>query len=208
MLTTATRQSITAVILAGGRGLRMGGQDKGLLSLAGQPLVTHLINGLQPQVGTLLINANRNREAYQGLGWPVVSDPVGEFFGPLAGMLSALEVANTPYVLSVPCDSPLLVRDYAQRMHQTLLQQSAELSVAYDGQRLQPVFALLSTSLRTSLQIYLAAGERKIDRWFSQHRMAVVDFSDAPSMFRNMNTPEELAALESELKSRTLRISY
>lgn len=200
MLTAAERQSITAVILAGGRGMRMGGQDKGLLALAGQPLVAHLIDALQPQVESLLINANRNRVAYQALGWPVVSDQVGEFFGPLAGMLSALEVAHTPYVLSVPCDSPLLVRDYAQRMYQTLLNQSAELSVAHDGKRLQPVFALLSTSLCTSLQAYLAAGERKIDRWFAQHRMAVADFSDAPSMFRNINSPEELAALEAELQ--------
>jgi molybdenum cofactor guanylyltransferase len=199
MLITAEQQSITGVILAGGRGMRMGGQDKGLLALAGQPLVVYLIDALQPQVGALLINANRNRTAYQALGWPVVNDQMGKFFGPLAGMLSALKVANTPYVLSVPCDSPLLVRDYAQRMYRTLLNQSAELSVAHDGKRLQPVFALLSTSLCKSLQDYLEAGERKIDRWFTQHRMAVVDFSDAPSMFRNINNPEELAALEAEL---------
>jgi molybdenum cofactor guanylyltransferase len=178
----------------------MGGQDKGLLTLAGQPLVRHLINVLHPQVGALLINANRNRAAYEALGWPVVRDQVGEFFGPLAGMLAALQVADTPYVLSVPCDSPLLVKDYAQRMYHTLLQQSAELTVAHDGKRLQPVFALLSTSLGASLQTYLAAGERKIDRWFAQHPMATVDFSDAPFMFRNMNNPEELATLELELK--------
>jgi molybdenum cofactor guanylyltransferase len=205
MLTAAAQQSITAVILAGGRGKRMGGQDKGLLSLAGQPLVTHLIHALQPQVGSLLINANRNKAVYKTLGWPVVSDQVGEFFGPLAGMLAALAVANTPYVLSVPCDSPLLVGDYAQRMYQALLQQSAELSVAHDGNRLQPVFALLSISLGPSLQTYLAAGERKIDRWFAQHRMAVVDFSDAPSMFRNINSPEELATLASELQKSTAK---
>ena len=191
---------ITGVILAGGRAERMGGQDKGLLSLAGEPLAAYAIRALRPQVGELLINANRNLDAYRTLGCRVVSDDVGRFFGPLAGMLAAMDIATTPYVLSVPCDSPLLPDDYARRMYAALMRGGqAELSVAYDGERLQPVFALLGTELRDSLRAYLEAGERKIDRWFARYQMVRADFADYPLMFRNINTPEELAVLEEEL---------
>ncbi|MEZ5583204.1 MAG: molybdenum cofactor guanylyltransferase MobA [Candidatus Competibacteraceae bacterium] len=189
----------TGVVLAGGRAQRMGGQDKGLLLLAGQPMVAHVIRLLRPQVGELLINANRHAPAYRQLGCAVVSDANDHFLGPLAGMLAALRATTNPYVLSAPCDSPLLPADYARRMHAALQQQHAELCVAHDGHRLQPVFALLSQSLGDSLSAYLEAGERKIDRWFARHRMATVDFADHPEMFRNINTPEELAALEAEL---------
>jgi len=190
---------LTGLILAGGRAERMGGRDKGLLLLHGQPLVSYAIRLLRPQVGELLISANRHLAEYQAFGWPVVSDSIGEFYGPLAGMLAALEVAAKPYVLSVPCDSPLLPADYARRMGTALLDASAEISVAWDGRRLQPVFALLRTELRDSLRDYLAAGERKIDRWFAQHRLARADFADTPELFRNINTPEELAAMERDL---------
>jgi molybdenum cofactor guanylyltransferase len=184
----------------------MGGRDKGLLLLHGQPLVSYAIRLLRPQVGELLISANRHLAEYQALGWPVVSDSIGEFYGPLAGMLAALEVAAKPYVLSVPCDSPLLPADYADRMYTALLDASAELSVAWDGRRLQPVFALLKTELRDSLRRYLAAGERKIDRWFAQHRLAQTDFAATPAMFRNINTPEELAAMERDLPQNSATI--
>lgn len=193
---------ITGVILAGGRAERMGGQDKGLLPLAGEPLVVHAARRLRPQVHELIINANRNPDVYGALGYRVVSDSVGQFFGPLAGMLAALEAAEAPYVLSVPCDSPLLPDDYARRMYAALLREQAELSVAGDGERLQPVFALLSTRLRERLRAYLEAGGRKIDRWFAGQRMALADFSDCPEMFRNINTPEELALLEQEMTRR------
>jgi len=177
----------------------MGGQDKGLLLLAGQPMAAHVIRRLRPQVGELLINANRHASAYQRLGFPVVNDDNDHFLGPLAGMLAAIRAANNPYVLSVPCDSPLLPTDYAQRMHDALEREQADLCVAHDGQRLQPVFALLGKTLENNLSAYLEAGERKIDRWFARHRMATVDFSDRAEMFRNINTPEELASLETEL---------
>ena len=192
-------QAITGVILAGGRAQRMGGQDKGLLPLAGRPMVAHAAAALRSQVGALLINANRNVEDYQALGYPVVSDDVGRFFGPLAGMLAAMAVADGDYLLTAPCDSPLLAADYARRMYAALASERAELSVACSGDRLQPVFSLLRTELRDSLRGYLEAGERKIDRWFAAHRMAQADFSDRPDMFRNINTPEELAELEAEL---------
>lgn len=195
-LNNAPTSALTGLILAGGRAERMGGQDKGLLLLHGRPLVSYAIHRLRPQVGELLISANRHLAEYRAFGWPVVSDSIGEFYGPLAGMLAALEVATYPYVLSVPCDSPLLPADYAQRMYTALLAASAEIGVAWDGRRLQPVFALLQTRLRDSLRRYLAGGERKIDRWFAQHRLVQVDFSDEPALFRNINTPEELAAME------------
>jgi molybdopterin-guanine dinucleotide biosynthesis protein A len=190
------KASITGVILAGGRAERMGGQDKGLLLLSGQPMIGYALRALRPQVAAVLINANRNLAVYQALGCQVVSDSKGSFCGPLAGMLAALEFIISPYVLIIPCDSPLLPADYACRMYAALAQEEAELSVAWDGQRLQPVFALLKAGLRASLQHYLDSGERKIDRWFARHRMARADFSDNPTMFHNINTLEELARLE------------
>ncbi|MEE4379088.1 MAG: molybdenum cofactor guanylyltransferase MobA [Candidatus Competibacteraceae bacterium] len=190
---------MTGVILAGGRAQRMGGQDKGLLLLAGQPMVAHVIRRLRPQVGELFINANRHSSAYRQLGCSVVSDGNDHFLGPLAGMLAAIRATKNAYVLSVPCDSPLLPTDYAQRMRAVLEREQAELCVAHDGQRLQPVFALLSKTLESSLSAYLEAGERKIDRWFARHRMVTADFADHPEMFRNINTPEELAVLAAEL---------
>ncbi len=200
------RETITGVILAGGRARRMGGRDKGLLTLSGEPLARRAARLLAPQVGRLIINANRNRERYAELlaGYPdatVISDDLDGFLGPLAGMLAALEATRTDYVLTVPCDSPLLLDDYAARMHAALTADAA-LAVAHDGQRLQPVFALLHHSLASDLRAALEGGERKIDRWYATHRMAIADFSDAPELFRNVNTPEDLAELAAELVHR------
>ena len=192
---------ITGVILAGGRATRMGGRDKGLVTLANKPMVVHVICSLRPQVGELVINANRNIARYSALGCAVIEDEIGEFFGPLAGMLAAMKAATTPLVITAPCDSPLLPNRYVQRMLTALTGENAEISVAHDSKRLQPVFALLHTHLQGSLQSYLQAGERKIDRWFAQHAVAVVDFSDYPNMFRNINTPQELALMEAEIKA-------
>lgn len=194
---------VAGVILAGGRAERMGGQDKGLLSLLGQPLVAHLIRVLRPQVPELIINANRNLEVYRAWSCPVISDDMGRYLGPLAGMLAAISNTEADYVLTVPCDSPLLPADYASRMMATLIAEEAELSVAHDGHRLQPVFALLHRDLGGSLRRYLESGERKIDRWFARHRMATADFSDCPAMFRNINTPEDLTLLEQEMSARS-----
>lgn len=192
--------AITGIILAGGRAERMGGCDKGLLPLAGRPMAAHVLGALRPQVGELIINANRNLEAYRALGCRVLSDGVGEFCGPLAGMLAALEAATTPLLITVPCDSPLLPGDYVQRMYEILEGANAEIAVAAGGGRLQPVFALLRNGLRASLRVRLEAGERKIDRWFARHRMIVTDFSDHPEMFRNINTPADLVELERDME--------
>jgi len=193
------KASITGVVLAGGRAQRMGGQDKGLLPLAGQPLVAHALHALQLQVGKLLINANRHLEVYRNLGHPLVSDTISGFLGPLAGMLAAIDASDTPYLLTVPCDSPLLPADYAQLMYSALDREQAELAVACDGKRLQPVFALLKIELGHSMRTYLETGGRKIDRWFAQHRMVQVDLSHHAEMFRNINTPQELALLEEQM---------
>lgn len=193
------RSGLTGVVLAGGRATRMGGQDKGLLLLCGEPMVAHAVQRLTPQVDTLLINANRNIAQYQQYATQVVRDDLAGFQGPLAGMLAAIASARSDYILTVPCDSPLLPTDYAVRMLGALQQHNAELCVASDGERLQPVFALIATALQNDLHAFLSAGERKIDRWFARHRMVQVDFSDTPAMFRNINTPQELAALETEL---------
>lgn len=192
-------ERIVGVILAGGRARRMGGRDKGLLTLAGQPLAAYAVRSLRPQVGEIIINANRNISDYEALGYRVVSDCIDDFCGPLAGMLSAMNATDADYLLTVPCDSPLLPADYAHRMFAALAGEEAELGVAHDGDRLQPVFALLSIQLLPSLRDYLERGERKIDRWFARHRMALTDFSDNPQMFRNINTPEELTILEREI---------
>lgn len=193
------RSRITGVLLAGGRAQRMGGQDKGLVPVAGRPMAAWVLEALRPQVAAVIINANRNRESYAGFGHPVVADALEGYCGPLAGMASAMAAAETPYILTAPCDSPFLPGDLAARLYRALEVQQAEIAAAHDGERLQPVFALLATDLRASLEAYLAAGERKIDRWFQTRRLAVVDFSDQPRTFLNLNTPEELAAVEAQL---------
>lgn len=189
------RDSVSGVILAGGRALRMGGQDKGLLRLRGRPMVAYAVDALRPQVARLVVNANRNLPQYRTLGLHVVSDGDGEYLGPLAGMLAAMDADDAPYLLTAPCDSPLIHSRYAERMFAGLAG-TGEIAVAHNGARLQPVFALLCGELRDSLRDYLQQGGRKIDRWFDDHRTSVVDFSDCPAMFRNINTPEDLEALE------------
>ena len=191
---------LCGAVLAGGRARRMGGQDKGLIELNGEALVAHALRRLRPQVDTLLINANRHHEVYARYGCPVIADPDGidAFSGPLAGILALLG-HSTQTLLTVPCDSPLFARDYAIRMLDALQQADADLAVAADGERLQPVFLLIKPTLKDSLQRYLNAGERKIDRWFQQLNRVSVDFSDRPEMFLNINTPDDLADLAQRL---------
>lgn len=193
---------ITGVILAGGRGRRMGGVDKGLTPLAGRPMVSHVIDALRPQVGALLINANRSEDEYARFGLPVVGDSVEGFAGPLAGMAAGLAAARTPYVVTAPCDSPLLPRDLVARLGQALRAARAQIAVAHDGERMHPVFALLDRRLLDSLHACLEAGERKIDRWFAGHDLAVCDFADEADCFVNVNDPDERSAIETRLAAR------
>ncbi len=197
------RELITGVVLAGGRARRMAGEDKGLIPLNGRAMVAYVLQVLEPQVGRVLINANRSLERYAAFGYPVVSDATGDFSGPLAGMASAMRVATTPFILTVPCDSPLLPADLAQRLHTALIAAAARVAVAHDGERMQPVFALIDRRLLPDLEDYLASGERKIDRWLERQRLATADFSDERAAFINVNTPEERAALAAQLSGGT-----
>ena len=195
-------EAISGLVLAGGLARRMGGIDKGLVVLAGKPMIEHVLAGLAPQVGRVLINANRNLEQYGGYGYEVVSDTLQGYLGPLAGALSALEVIDTEFLLTVPCDSPLVAPDLAGRMYAALRLGQADLAVAHDGRRQQPVFLLLKRGLAADLEAYLASGERKIDRWFARHRVAEADLSDRPDSFINVNEPEEKQRLEALILSK------
>ena len=196
----ATCTDITAVVLAGGRARRMGGEDKGLIALGDKPMVAHVVSALKPQVGAILISANRNANEYARVTQcRIVADTDDDFAGPLAGMASAMAVADTTYVMRAPCDSPLIGSDLAILLRNALRAHGAALAVAHDGERMQPVFALLQRDLLSNLRDYLASGERKIDRWYAQHAVAEVDFSDRLDTFTNINTPEERARMEARI---------
>lgn len=195
-----SKDSVTGIILAGGQATRMGGIDKGLVTLAGRPMVEHIIERLRPQTAALIINANRSHDRYQQYRLPVVADHLGDYAGPLAGMASGLTASQTDWVVTVPCDSPLVPPDLVERLCQALQRDQAELAVAEGAGRLQPVFALLPRRLLPSLEAFLASGDRKIDRWYAQHRMAIADFADAPEAFLNVNTPADRDALEARLQ--------
>jgi molybdopterin-guanine dinucleotide biosynthesis protein A len=197
---TIARQDITGLILAGGRGSRMGGVDKGLQNFQGAPLALHALMRLAPQVGALMINANRNLSAYEALEVPVWPDSTPDFAGPLAGMLTGLEHCETPWMVTVPCDSPLFPMDFVERLAAAALAEQAEIAMvsAPDGadspSRAQPVFSLMSVDVVESLAAFLQGGGRKIDEWTATRRTVMVEFSDTRA-FRNANTLAELHAL-------------
>jgi len=196
---TIGREDITGLVLAGGRGSRMGGVDKGLQNHKGIPLALHALLRMQPQVGHAMINANRNLGAYESMGVPVWPDAQGDFPGPLAGMLVGLERCETRYLVTVPCDTPNFPVDLVERLAHALDAEGAALAMAAtheNGQAMaQPVFCLLKAELLESLVKYLQSGQRKIDRWTALHRTATVVFDDA-SAFDNANTVEELRRLQ------------
>jgi molybdopterin-guanine dinucleotide biosynthesis protein A len=193
------REVVTGVILAGGQARRMGGRDKGLVTFRGRPLVDWVIAGLRPQVAVLAINANRNQQAYAAFGYPVIPDQIEGFQGPLAGFASAMAAADTPWIVTVPCDGPFLAPDLVERLCAALVRAGAEIAVATDGQRMQPVYALLPVALAPSLHACLAAGERKVDLWYARHQVALTDFSDRPEGFANINSEADLALLGEEV---------
>jgi molybdopterin-guanine dinucleotide biosynthesis protein A len=192
-------RDVTGIVLAGGRARRMGGLDKGLLEIAGAPMIAHVLERLAPQVSAVLISANRNLDDYRVFGYPVLPDVHPDYPGPLAGLAAGLRAAETPFVLAVPCDSPLTSRDLAARLCASAGEHSADIAVAHDGDRLQPTFALIRRSLVESLESYIAAGERKIDRWYARHVTVTVDCSDMASSFANVNDPEQRAAIEKKI---------
>jgi molybdopterin-guanine dinucleotide biosynthesis protein A len=190
------KNNITAVVLAGGRGRRLGGQDKGLVDLDGKPLIEHILELVTPQVSAVIINANRNQQVYADLGHPVISDNMADYQGPLAGFAVALAACNTDYIMTLPCDGPYVPVDLVSRLSAAMIDNDAELAVAYDGQRMQPVYALIPSSLLGSLQEFLDAGDRKIDLWYARHNTALADFSDVIDTFFNINTEDDLSKFD------------
>ena len=188
-------KGITGLVLAGGMGRRMDSRDKGLVEFRRKPMVGHVIDRLAPQVETLIINANRNLDQYGAFGYPVISDEVSGFAGPLAGLHAGLKHCATSFIVTAPCDSPFLPIDLVARLHEALQENIAELAVAKTGDQAQPVFALYSATLLASLTQFLEAGGRKIDAWYSTHHVVEVPFADE-SAFANINTIADLQALQ------------
>ena len=188
------RELITGAILAGGRGLRMDGADKGLLQFQGRPLISHVVDAIRPQVGDIIVSANRHQDRYAQLGFPVVSDHDGGFAGPLAGVARVLEEAVTPYVLIVPCDMPFLPQRLASDLAEALAKSDAQAALAYGAGRLQPLCALLRRDVAKDLYAYREAGGAKVRQWLVRLRHVVAEFPDGREAFRNINTPEELLA--------------
>lgn len=182
---------VTGVVLAGGRGRRMGGIDKGWLTLDGVPLIEYVLTGLDPQVGEVVISANRHLERYRKLGHAVAVDPEPGYLGPLTGALGAMHLVTTSWTVMVPVDMPRLPCDLVARL--AAARGEADIVVAHDGDRLQPLVALLRTSLRDDLATWLAKGEAKVLLWYERHRWSQADFSDCATRFANLNTPEEHA---------------
>ena len=194
------RSEITGLLLAGGRAQRMGGIDKGLVPFQGKPLIEHAINRLAPQVRNIVINANRNQDIYSRYGYPIVTDENQDFSGPLAGYLAGLKACNTPYLMTVPCDSPLFPTDLVKTLGDALINHAADIAYASSQDSAgkvwaQPVFCLMKRDALDSLEQFLANGQRKIDHWFASQHACTAIFTNE-SAFANANTPEELAQLE------------
>lgn len=183
--------TITGLILAGGRGSRMGHVDKGLAPFRGRPLIEHVIDRLKPQVQVLLINANRNLSVYERYGIEVIADEIPDFAGPLAGFERGLAHCNTAWLMTTPCDSPFFPTDLVARLHAAAAAAQVDIAYPITGEQVQPIFCLLRTSLMPSLQRFLASGQRKIDKWTAQHAMVEVPFEDEAA-FANINTQDEL----------------
>jgi molybdopterin-guanine dinucleotide biosynthesis protein A len=204
-MTIIDRQQITGLILAGGRGTRMGQVDKGLQAFRGMPMAMHILVLLSPQVGELLINANQNLAAYEAFGAQVWPDQMEGFAGPLAGLQTGLTHCKTPYLVCVPCDSPFLPTDLVARLSQALLREDADLAVSTtmeerEGSNVKqahPVFSLMKSSLLPHLNKFLEAGGRKVDAWYASLKVVEVDFNDTAA-FRNINTLNELRDYESQ----------
>ena len=187
---------VTGVVLAGGQGSRMGGVDKGLAAFRGRPMVAHVIERFAPQVDEILVNANRNVDEYARFGHRVIADEIAGFAGPLAGFERGLAHARGQLVATVPCDSPFLPLDLVARLRTALEEKSAQLAVAKTGAQAHPVFCLMRREVHASLARFLAAGERKIDRWYSGLAVVEVAFDDEADAFANINTRAQLDGLE------------
>lgn len=192
-------KNVCAVILAGGMGRRVGGEDKGLIELNGKPMIAHVIDVIAPQVESLVISANRNIEQYESFSYPVISDRQKGFYGPLAGIDAAFAATDKPYLLCIPCDTPLLPQDLLNSLYNVLQASSAAMAIATDSQREHPVINLMRRSVGDDVRKQLEAGDFKLMNWIEKTGYARVDFSDRPQVLRNLNTSaaiEELAKTE------------
>jgi molybdenum cofactor guanylyltransferase len=187
---------ITGLVLAGGRGTRMGEVDKGLQPFRGEPMVAHVLTRLAPQVDCVLINANRHLDHYQAFGHKVIADDIAGFAGPLAGLHAGMMQAATPLIVTCPCDSPFLPTDLVSRLAHALHRAEADIAMAKTFNQLHPVFCLTHTRLAKHLGGFLASGERKIDKWTASLRAVEVAFDDCEAAFTNINTADELKQLE------------
>ena len=179
----------------------MSGQDKGLLNVGGHPMIEYVLRSLRTELDKVVISANRNLDDYSRYGLPVLTDKLPDFAGPLAGLASAMTGTDTDYILTVPCDGPILPQALVSILIERLNGQQAEICTVHDGERLQPAYALVSRKLRSDLIGYLENGERKMDRWYLRHRLAIVDFSEQHDAFINVNSPEDLQTVRTRLKS-------
>lgn len=178
---------VTAIILAGGRGTRMGGADKGLVTYQDIRMIDHVLTRIRPQADKVILNANRNLAIYQTLGHAVITDASPHFDGPLAGMQAGLQHADTDWIISVPCDSPLLPLDLVQRLSAAIAQHRGLMAVARSASGDHPVFCLMHRSLLSSLQTFLDSGQRKVSAWQMQHQPAYVFFAEEQA-FTNINS--------------------
>ena len=183
--------NVTAVILSGGESSRMSGNDKGLLLFRNEPLISYVINTISGNVDSILVSANRSIDSYQKFGH-VVTDNLSGFQGPLAGILAALDVVSTEYLLVLPCDSPFVNSLIINRLEGEMKKSKCDICVASDGKTMQPVFSLVRSSLRDNLSDYLKTGERKLRSWYESNDTVQVDFSDHKDMFINLNSFKDL----------------
>lgn len=193
-----TQTKVTGVILAGGLGRRMDNRDKGLVLYKGQPLVSYAIAAMKKRAGCTVINANRNIQEYQQFDLPVICDQTDNYAGPLAGVLAGMAFADSGVLLVMPCDTPFVKAEHLDKLLSSLVDNLADIAVAFDGERLHPVFLALKTNLKASLQNYLQSGRRKVETWLDQHNTVRVDFSGDKDIFTNINSLAELAELESK----------
>ncbi len=192
------RDEINGIVLAGGKSRRMGGEDKAFSLIQGQPLITYVIDRLQPQLSTLVISANRNHHQYSRFGYPVVSDNEPDFPGPLAGIASGIEQTSAPLVLITPCDTPLLPTDLVERLYNTLSHSDTAVAVAHDGSRLQHLCFLAERGILPSIQQRLQQKLPRVGDWIESQSPAICRFDD-PLAFTNINTPQERQQIEQVL---------
>lgn len=196
----AEKQKISGVILAGGLARRMNYQDKGLISFRNKPMISYAISAMSAIADPVIINANRNIEQYQKFNLPVITDQRSNFDGPLAGILAAMKFVQTPVLIVMPCDSPLILPSHLQKLSTGLAVHKADIAVAFDGNRMHPIFLALKTNLQNSLQDYLANNGRKVESWLQRHKTVLVEFKDGTNVFANINSINDLIEFEIALQ--------